>query len=316
MSKPHFSVIIPVYNAAATLTATVRSVLAQSEADFELLLLDDGSSDAETLPLMLRLAMLDERIRAVAHANCGVAATRNAGAALARGQWLAFCDADDLWHPDKLARHRAVHAADARLAGSYARVAFIAADAGCADARATTPARSSSAIIPGILSLMDLMAENPVCTTSNLVVAKAVFEATGGFKVGMSFAEDQEWLIRTVAQHHALIGIDELLVDYRLSPAGLSVNLEGMYAGWRALADDHLADPALRDAAEALYCRYLARRALRAGSAPQQAWAYALRGLRLDRHAFLADRRRGLMTLASAACAPMLPRALRLRAFA
>lgn len=309
MTAPFFSIIVPVYNAAATVSATVRSILAQSEPDFELLLIDDGSTD-DSLAVMLRLAMTDERIRVVAHANCGVAATRNQGIELSHGELIAFCDADDLWHQGKLSAHKALHLADASIGASYARIAFIDPDASD-----SAEARTLSTIRPEQLTVADLLGENPVCTMSNLVVARDVFDMIGGFKVGMSFAEDQEWLARAAFEGICIVGIDEVLVDYRLSHDGLSVNLASMYAGWRRLAADY-GDGEHRPAAEALYCRYLCRRALRSGASPRTALDYALRGLKIDARAFLADKRRGWPTLLSAIASPLMPRQARVRVFA
>ncbi|MBW1990739.1 MAG: glycosyltransferase family 2 protein [Deltaproteobacteria bacterium] len=95
------SVIIPTWNRAGWVTEAVSSVLAQTFRDFELLVVDDGSDD-DTLealaPFYRRLKLLRRSRRR------GVSAARNLGIAVARGQWLAFLDSDDLWLPDKLAR--------------------------------------------------------------------------------------------------------------------------------------------------------------------------------------------------------------------
>ncbi len=101
MPHPLVSVIIPTYNRAAWVTEAVASVLAQSYQDFEVLVVDDGSTDAtlEALAPVLRQITL---LRAPARR--GVAAARNLGIAAARGEWLAFLDSDDLWRPEKLAR--------------------------------------------------------------------------------------------------------------------------------------------------------------------------------------------------------------------
>lgn len=305
---PLFSVIVPVYNAAATLAATVQSVLAQSCGDFEMILIDDGSRD-DSLNIMLDLAAHDTRIKALSQPNQGVSATRNLGVELARGRLIAFLDADDLWHPEKLAAHRWFHQFDGDIGASYARIAFI--DGAAQDHQ---KARTTSSIIPGQLTVAQLLAENPVCTMSNLVVTRACMAAVGPFEAGMSFAEDQEWLARAAHLGWPIEGIDAVLVDYRLSADGLSVNLEAMYDGWRHLAARYQHGEAL-DAAEAVYCRYLARRALRSGAQPGQALHYVQRGLKLDARAFLDDARRGWMTLISALAAPIMPRALRLHMF-
>ena len=101
---PRISIITPVLNAERFLTETLASVLAQTYADWELILIDDGSSDASP-DIAAAAANGDRRIRAVsmpANARHGAAAARNAGLALAKGEFVAFLDADDLYEPQKL----------------------------------------------------------------------------------------------------------------------------------------------------------------------------------------------------------------------
>ncbi len=309
MTPPAISVIIPVHNATRTLAATVQSVLAQSFTNFELVLIDDGSTD-DSLSVMLDLAMADARIHVLAQSNKGVAATRNLGVESSSAPLIAFLDADDLWHKEKLARHVAFHKADADVDVSYARIAFI--DPKAEHGRG---ARTTSSIERGVLTLQQILAENPVCTMSNMVVTRACFDLVGPFLADMSFAEDQEWLARAADRGFVIEGLDEVLVDYRLSHDGLSVNLERMHAGWQHLASLYRLPAELR-AAEAVYCRYLARRALRSGAPAARARDWAWKGMKLDAAAFLSDARRGWMTLLSALIAPLLPRAARLRVFA
>jgi glycosyltransferase involved in cell wall biosynthesis len=105
------SVLIPAYNAQATLLQTLQSVERQTFADLEAIVVDDGSRD-DTARIAADFAARDARFRLARQANAGVAAARNAALALARGEWIAPLDADDLWHPDKLARQvRCVKAA-------------------------------------------------------------------------------------------------------------------------------------------------------------------------------------------------------------
>lgn len=96
------SVIMPAYNAAATLAASMRSALSQTHARLELLVVDDCSSDA-TSEVAEAIAVRDPRVRLIRQpANAGVAAARNAGIEAASGSHIAFLDSDDLWHGDKL----------------------------------------------------------------------------------------------------------------------------------------------------------------------------------------------------------------------
>jgi glycosyltransferase involved in cell wall biosynthesis len=92
------SVIIPAYNAAATLPETLASVLAQRAVDLDVVVVDDGSTDGTGEVA----AQLGAPVRVIRQENAGVGAARNRGVDVARGRWVAFIDSDDLWEPDKL----------------------------------------------------------------------------------------------------------------------------------------------------------------------------------------------------------------------
>ncbi len=102
METPLVSIVMPAYNAGAYIEEAIRSVQAQTLEDWELLVLDDGSSD-ETCRLAAALAAEDPRILLLPNKeNLGTARTRNRGLALCRGQYVALLDSDDLWQPEKL----------------------------------------------------------------------------------------------------------------------------------------------------------------------------------------------------------------------
>ena len=100
MARPAISVVIPLFNKARTVETTVRAALAQSFADFELLVVDDGSTDDGARRVE---AIVDPRIRIIRQNNAGVSAARNSGIAAAQAEWIALLDADDLWDRDHLA---------------------------------------------------------------------------------------------------------------------------------------------------------------------------------------------------------------------
>ncbi|NOT51424.1 MAG: glycosyltransferase family 2 protein [Chitinophagaceae bacterium] len=101
MSSPLVSVIIPVYNAEKYIEQTIRSVLDQTLQDFEIIALSDGSPDGSAA-IIQRLQKEDSRIYFIDKKNTGVSDTRNKGIQQAKGKYIAFLDADDVWNPDNL----------------------------------------------------------------------------------------------------------------------------------------------------------------------------------------------------------------------
>ncbi|WP_156842525.1 glycosyltransferase family 2 protein [Novosphingobium aquimarinum] len=309
MKTPYFSVIVPVHNAEATIGEALQSVMAQTFEDFEIIAIDDGSTD-ESVRKMLRIAGANKRMRMFAKKQEGVSATRNHGARVARGKYLAFLDADDRWTADKLACHKKLHDEDPTIEASYAQIAFRSECNG-----ELADPMTYSTVPQGALDLQTVLPENPVCTTSNFVIQRKTFTEMEGFKDGMNHAEDQEFLARFVAEGRKIVGIDRWLVDYRMSPDGLSCNYEAMLRGWRSLAAQY-ADRFDMRQGEAIYCRYLSRRILRAGGSAKLARQMAFDGMRADWRAFFSDTRRGALTLSAAISSSLLPQRVRTSVFA
>jgi teichuronic acid biosynthesis glycosyltransferase TuaG len=139
VSDERVSVIMPVYNAGAWLRRSVDSVLEQSHADLELIAIDDGSHD-DSLAILDAYARSDTRVRVLRQpCNGGVAAARNAGIAAARGDYVAFLDADDWWHVSKLEKQLASMRASGAMI-SYAAYWRVAED-GRVLSQVTPPAR-------------------------------------------------------------------------------------------------------------------------------------------------------------------------------
>ena len=309
MTSPTFSVVIPAFNAARTLPTTIDSVLKQTFADFEVVIVDDGSSD-ETVRVALRIAAQDDRIRVLSQPNGGVSSARNFGAELSTGEFLAFLDADDQWTDEKLERHHALHLADPMLDASFGQVQFCADEEG-----AMTQGRTSSRVPHGYLDIADVVTENPVCTASNFVINRETFEQLGGFAPSMRYAEDQEILAQLLSDGGTLRGIETPLVRYRLSEEGLSCDFEAMLQGWRSFAVQWLSEEDLAQA-EASYCRYLTRRALRSGADISVARSFARRGLEADRAGFMAGGARSILTLGGVVAGAAMPASLRRAVFA
>lgn len=306
---PLVSVIMPCHNAAATVAQTIESVQAQTLSDWELICVDDGSTDA-TRETLHAFAAEDARIIVIAQPNAGPSHARNVGAAAGHGRILAFLDADDLWLPGKLAAVVRMFNDDPRADAVFGGTIFFDGATGTETARATPRA--------GALTLGACLGENPLCTLSNLSVLADGFRVIGGFDERLARSEDLAWLVGAVLHGARIVGSPEPHIRYRSSLDGLSSDLDAMHAGWRraiACARGDVHALTLRQA-EARHLRYLARRALRIGQPAAIARGFAIRGLRLSPRAFLGDRHRGAATLVACLAAPFLPISLRRRAFA
>jgi glycosyltransferase involved in cell wall biosynthesis len=271
-SSPLVSVVIPLYNSAATVRATLDSVLAQTYPHLEILVVDDGSTDEG--PAICR-SYHDPRIRLIQQQNRGLAGARNTGIRHAQGSILAFVDSDDLWLPEKIEKHLQHLGSRPAVGVSYSSSAFIDAD-GRPLGIYQTPALDG--ITPELI-----LCRNPVSNGSCVVLRREVldgirFEAsiygsTESYWFDDSFrqSEDIECWLRIAVQTAWLIeGIPDALTLYRVSSGGLSANIEKQFASWqRVLAKTATYAPELvrlhGDRALGYQLRYLARRSIREG---------------------------------------------------
>jgi glycosyltransferase involved in cell wall biosynthesis len=207
------SVIIPAYNAEAFIFDTVNSVLNQTYQNREVIVVDDGSTDGT----MAALEPFGNRIRVQQQPNGGVATARNMGVSLARGEWIAFLDADDLWLPEKLERQLAFSEAPMTFTdrfnfGSRGHLPELQSE--------VTPMRGGDLFVA-------LMREGNFITNTSVVMRRALFEQMDGFYTGLNGTEDWDLWIR-IAEHHTIGFLSEPLVRYRFHPGGLSRNFVKM----------------------------------------------------------------------------------------
>ncbi|SFE00919.1 glycosyltransferase family 2 protein [Roseivivax sediminis] len=297
---PRFSIVIPAFNADNTLADTLDSLEHQTLTDWEALIVDDGSTDA-TRVIAEAAAGRDRRIRVIDNPAKGPSAARNLALTETTGEIIAFLDADDVWAPRKLEIMAQIFR-NAGIDAAFSRIAFF-------DEAGT---RTVSSLPGGHVTVPMLLGENPVCTMSNLAVRRAAFAATGGFDTRLVHNEDLEWLIRLVATGNRLVPVAETLVYYRTSPTGLSADLAAMSRGREAAVATALRHGFRTSArAEAIHLRYLARRALRTDAPPRETLRLALAGAWTSPAGFFSDLRRGVMTLAGALAAQILPRRTR-----
>jgi glycosyltransferase involved in cell wall biosynthesis len=192
---PRFSVVVPAYNAERLIEATIESVLAQTERDFELIVVDDGSTDA-TRERVGRFEG-DARLTVIAQENAGTAAARNTGIAASTGELVGFLDNDDLWMPEYLSRM-----GDALDSAPDAAFAYCDAwwldDPGGRIRRATTfdmrPPPPATADRDQVLAT--LIERNFV--QNSALVRAAGLDRAGGFDPGMRGTDDYELWLRLV----------------------------------------------------------------------------------------------------------------------
>ena len=203
---PRITVVIPAFNAAPFIEATLRSVIAQTDADWEAIVVDNHSSDGTA---RLAEALGDSRIQVVSFQNRGViAASRNEGARLAKGAWLAFLDADDLWHPQKIAECMRQIEPDTNLFAHGLRY-FGETRA----AWAVSPGRSARCDVRKLL----FSRRNPL-GTSAVLVRKSAFTEIGGFDTRSEVVTVEDWdlWLRLAERGKKVQCIPDILGEYRL----------------------------------------------------------------------------------------------------
>lgn len=206
LMNPKFSVIIAAYNSGATLSKAIDSVLAQSYAAYEIVIVDDGSTD-DTSAVASRY---EEKIRYFFQKNSGVSSARNKGVELARGDWVAFLDADDWYYPQRLYWH-------AELLGRNPEVDFLIGDYHFGRADGSIIRRSIESTDFGLKTLaaadeygsvllgsdeMGLLIPSYFGSTFTFCVRRENFLALGGYPESYSIGEDLYLIIRLCANSY------------------------------------------------------------------------------------------------------------------
>jgi glycosyltransferase involved in cell wall biosynthesis len=204
------SVILPVYNGAKTIRETIDCALRQSFADFELIVVDDGSHDS-TLAIVGEFR--DPRLKVRTYPNAGLAASRNRGVHLSRGELLAFLDADDIWLPEKLEAQVAALDEHPDAALAYVWTDYIDEE-GRLIHRGQRP--SHTGWVRDALLLTDFIE-----TGSNPVVRRRTLLQCGGFDESLQAAEDWDLWLR-LATRHPFVVVKRPLVLYRIHQAAMS----------------------------------------------------------------------------------------------
>lgn len=226
---PIVSVIIPTHNRAPLISQAIESVLRQTCQDFEIIVVDDASTD-NTEEVVKGLN--DLRIRYLRlERNHGAPWARNSGAAAANGEFLAFLDSDDIWYPPLLERQVSA------LVDFPPNVGMVC----CGLIR--KQGDTCQVLIPGTRGLSfdeNLIFGNGICTSSFLV-RKTAFQAVGGFSVEFSSFQDFDFLLRMTAKYQ-VASIDEVLMEYRLGNDSISLNMDSKARGFATIIHTYRSD--------------------------------------------------------------------------
>lgn len=192
-----FSVVIPLYNKEKQIAVTLQSVFAQTCADYEIIVVDDGSTDGS--PAVVE-SLHDPRIRLIRQANAGVSAARNLGIAEARGEYIALLDADDEWRPEYLATIAA-------LIRKYPQCDVFATNYSHVDSNGKTfptilrklPFDGDDGILYNYFEVASVSSP-PICSIC-ITARKEAFQSVGGFPLGIKSGEDLLTWARLAARY-------------------------------------------------------------------------------------------------------------------
>jgi len=217
---PEASVVMAAKNYARFLPAAVESVLAQTVADWELVIIDDGSTD-ET-PAAVGPFLADRRVRYVRSDRLGQSRAKNLGVGLSRGKVIAFLDADDVWKPTKLEKQLALLRAKPEVGVAFCLRELID------ESGAVIPQRGRPSSPPAGFVLDHIFVQNFVCFSS-VAVRREVFDRVGGFDPHLDLSIDYDLWLRA-ARHYPFDYVPEELVLYRTGHGNLSRKLSDRIA--------------------------------------------------------------------------------------
>lgn len=227
---PVVSVVMPAFNASRYIGAAIDSALAQTFADLEILVVDDGSTD-DTADIVARAAARDARVRLIRQSNGGVSVARNAALRASRGQYIALLDSDDIWEPGFLA-------AQVTILDNRPDIAIVTANAfilgGPRDGQPARPFPDPRPQPTAAGIVADEAAVFIMC-----VFRRAVYETIGGFDESKATNEDYDYWIRAAHAGFRFLRHDTPLGHYRTHPTSLSANESRMHRGILVVLKQH-----------------------------------------------------------------------------
>lgn len=213
---PSISVIIPVFNGDKTIKDTIRSVLNQTFPHFELLIINDGSTDS-TLDIIKTID--DPRLKILSYPNAGLAASRNRGITQSKGDYISFIDADDLWTEDKLQSQWELLKKNPKAGVAYSWTNFI-------DESGNSIKRKTPLSLEGNV-VKELFLVNFIENGSNVLIRKSALDQVGGFDESLTNSHDWDMWLR-LALHYEFVCVRSPQVLYRVYPTSMSGNISGL----------------------------------------------------------------------------------------
>jgi len=225
LKKPLISIITPTYNRATSLPRALESIFDQTFKNWEIIIIDDGSTDT-TQEILKKFQEQNKNVICIKHdKNKGVTAARNTGLHEAKGDYIAFLDSDDVWLPQKLEKQLEVFNRSPDIGLVYTGALFINEKGG--------EQRIKNATVEGYIYEQEI-AFNPIGSPSRVMVKREVFEKVGMFDENFSVLEDWEMWIR-ITKTYPVRSINEPLIHYFESADSMSINTEKLISGYKNL---------------------------------------------------------------------------------
>lgn len=208
--EPLISVILPVYNGASFIAVAIDSILQQTLNDFELIIINDGSTD-DSLSILRHYESVDPRVKIFSRANRGLANTLNESIEIARGAWIARMDQDDIAHPTRFETQlNYLTSSGADIAGTWVK------RFGAADNRTVRLPQSDTAI------KIALLFESPFAHPTVMMKAESIKKL--GYEHTWDKAEDYDLWVRAAISGWKMANVPEVLLDYRVHASQISTS--------------------------------------------------------------------------------------------
>ncbi len=259
---PTVEVIVPAYNAAPFLAAALNSVIAQTFADWRILLVDDGSTDTTAEIANAYAARLGPKLKYIHQPNAGLPAARNTAIRHAEGQYLALLDADDIWLPERLAETLKVFARSEEIGLTYGFIDGIDPQ-GHILSTFQTPSKHAEGKIARYIYMREIDLPCP-----SITFRKTCVDHVGTFDESMRATEDRDLWLRIALRYDVAL-VRQVIAQYRTSPQAMTSDPERMYQAQLRFIDKHYKAPG---------CGFWARRVALSHIHRQKAEALAIRG--------------------------------------